>query len=101
MAMNRQEAPAGNYVGSYHAQIERRWGWRERLWFRLFPSKYCALPTAPAHYKDVLEIKTTVNLSWDDWLRILVLRRIVVKTRTVTEHTIGGSVSSSVAYVGD
>lgn len=75
------------------------WGWRERLRYKLFPSRFVPLPEAPAHFKDVLECQTCSVLDWLDRLRVLVTGKIVVKTRTVTEHTIGQSVTSSVCYV--
>lgn len=74
------------------------WGWRERLRFKLFPSLPCPLPEAPAYYEGVLEIRTIAVLDWKDRLRVLLTGKLMVETRTVTEHTSGGVISSSVVY---
>ena len=74
------------------------WNWRDRIRFRLFPILVCDLPEAPATWKDVLVCETTVILSWSDRIRALVCGRIHVETKTVTENTIGGCVTSSIAY---
>lgn len=78
--------------------VETPWTWRERVWFCLFPSRYCELPTAPATYQDCVITKVIVALSWRDRLRLLVTRTLTVETKTVTEHKVGATVSASVAY---
>ncbi len=75
------------------------WGWRDRVRYKLFPSRGCPLPEAPPHYADVLHVNTLAVLDWPDRLRVLLTGRLVVRTRVVTEHTIGGSIASSVVYV--
>ena len=72
--------------------------WRERVWFRLFPSRYCELPDAPASYQDCVVTTVMVSLPWRDRLRVLVSGHLTVNTKTVTEHTVGGTVTASVAY---
>lgn len=78
--------------------VNSSWTWRDRLRFKLLPSRHCSLPEAPAAYKDVLECRTFVGLSWPDRVRVLLTGVLVVHTRTVTENTIGEHVTSSVAY---
>lgn len=77
---------------------EGRWSWRDRLRFKLFPSQPCSLPRAPAAWKDVVVVTTVVGLSLPDRLRVLVSGMLKVQTRTVTEHIVGQSMTSSVAY---
>lgn len=74
------------------------WTWRDRLRWKLFPSKLCPLPDADPRYEDVLVVTTMVRLSWPDRLRVLVTGWMLVETRTVTEHRVGGNVTGSVAY---
>ena len=77
---------------------ETPWTWRERLRFRLFPSRYCELPVAPATYADVVVVKTVVVLSFTDRLRTLLSGRVTVETRTVCENVVGATITSSVGY---
>lgn len=75
--------------------------WRERLRWKLFPTQWCQLPELTADGcipRDVLECTTTVHLDWLDRLRVLLRGKVVVKTRTVTEHQIGANVTTSVGY---
>ena len=78
--------------------VDTPWTWRERLRFRLFPSRHCELPEAPAHYADCVVVTTTAVLSWADRLRVLISGRLTVQTRTVTENVVGDCRTSSVAF---
>lgn len=78
--------------------VDSPWTWRERLRFKLFPSEPCPLPDAPAAWADCVVITTIVHLSVRDRLMLLVSGRIKVETRTVTEHIVGGTKTSSVSY---
>jgi hypothetical protein len=71
---------------------------RQKFIYRWFPSQHCFAPEAPVHYKDALHIEVDCRFSFIDRLRILVCGRVVVKTVTVTENTVGNSVTSSLAY---
>lgn len=86
------EELGGNYCA------ETPWTWRERLRFRLFPARHCGLPVAPAAFKDCVVVQTVVVLSILDRLRVLWSGIVVVETKTVTEHIVGGTVTSSTAY---
>jgi hypothetical protein len=77
---------------------ETTWTWRDRLRFKLFPSRHCELPVAPARFADCVVVKTYISLSIVDRLRVLLTGTLVVETKTVTEHMVGGTVTSSVAY---
>lgn len=73
--------------------------WRDRLRWKFFPGDHCDLPNgAPVTHKDVLTIRTIVELSFVDRLRILCSGRLMCETKTVTENLIGASITSSVAY---
>lgn len=78
--------------------VDLPWTWRERLRFKLFPSQHCALPQAPAEWKDCVVCTTIVGLSLLDRVRVLISGRLRVQTRTVTEHRVGGTMTESVAY---
>jgi hypothetical protein len=78
--------------------VETPWTWRERLKFRLFPHRYCEVPSAPATYQDCVVTKVIATLPWRDRLRVLVSGTMIIETKTVTEHTVGGTVTASVAY---
>ena len=78
--------------------VETPWTWRERLRFKLYPSRYCELPEAPASYEDCVVTKTVAVLSLLDRLRVLLSGRFVVETKTVTEHKVGACITASVAY---
>lgn len=81
-----------NYFG------ESPWTWKERLRFKLFPSRYCSVPEAPATYADCVVVKTIATLGVLDRLRVLISGRLVVETKTVTEHIVGACITASVAY---
>ena len=78
--------------------VDTPWTWRERLRFRLFPSRYCELPPAPATFQDCVVITTVASLSFVDRVRVLVTGKVTIETKTVTEHIVGGTMTSSVAY---
>lgn len=63
-----------------------------------FPAQHCFAPEAPVNYKDAVHIEVDCRFSFVDRLRILICGRVVVKTVTITENTVGNSVTSSVAY---
>lgn len=77
---------------------DQPWTWRERLRFKLLPTRHCPLPEAPATFADCVVCTTFVSLDWTDRLRVLVTGWLKVETRTVTENVVGGCVTSSVAY---
>lgn len=78
--------------------VDSQWTWRERLRFKLFPVSYCELPAAPATYQDCVVCRTFVAFSFLDRLRVLLTGRVIVETKTVTEHIVGASLTASVAY---
>lgn len=78
--------------------VEYQGTWRERLRFKLFPSRYCPLPEAPASHLDCVVIRTTVVMGWMDRLRVLLSGRLTVETKTVTEHVVGATTTASVGY---
>lgn len=78
--------------------VDTPWGWRDRLRFKLFPSRHCQLPEAPAQFRDCLVVRTVVSLPLIDRLRVLASGRLTVETKTVTEYVVGGTATSSVAY---
>jgi uncharacterized membrane protein len=88
-----------DFVGGKFAPALNPFGWRERLWWKLFPARLPVLPEAPYHWKDVIHVRTSSTLSWADRLRVLVLGRVVVETRIVTENTVGLQRSASVTYI--
>jgi hypothetical protein len=73
-------------------------GWRDRLMYRLFPHRHCKLPEAPATFKDVLCVDVNIGISWGDLARLVVTRKLSVRTRVVCEHKIGATVSGSVSF---
>lgn len=74
--------------------------WRDRLRWKLFPRSMCDLPEVPPQTatKDCITIHTVAELSLGDRLRVLFSGRLEVTTRTVTEHEVGNSITSSVAF---
>ncbi len=83
--------------------VNEPWTWRDRLRFKFFPSRVCELPTPPSRlpphlFEDCLVARTVVGLGWQDRLRVLVSGHLLVETRTLTEHIVGATVTSSVAY---
>ncbi len=65
---------------------------------KLFPVDPCPLPEAPSTYADVINIKTSVELSFGQRLRVMLTGRLRVETKTVTENRIGQSITASSAY---
>lgn len=90
--MNEQDAK-GFYA-------ETPWTWRDRLRSKLFPRRFAECPM-PTRFRpcDVVTVRTDVVLSWADRLRVLVLGRMTVETRTATEYEVGQSESTSAAWV--
>jgi hypothetical protein len=78
--------------------IDTPWTWRERIRFRAFPTRHCELPSAPTTFQDCVVVTTVASLSFVDRLRVLVSGKVTVQTKTVTEHIVGGTATSSVAY---
>lgn len=74
------------------------WTWRDRLRFRLMPTRPCRLPEAPATFKDVIESRTVVGLDWLDRLRVLVTGHLMLHQRIVCENEVGATTPASVAY---
>ena len=74
----------------------------QRLRGRLFPTRHCPLPqpelVAPFGHGDVIEIQTVAVLGWTDRLRVLLTGRLMIRTRTITEHRVGALMTSSTAY---
>jgi hypothetical protein len=86
-------------MGSHNYYVDTPWTWRDRLRWKFFPSRHCELPpNVPAHWEDVLVVKVTVKLGLVDRLRVLLSGVLVVDSRTVTEHKVGGNIGTSVAY---
>lgn len=84
--------------GPVNCFVDAPWTWRDRLRFRLFPSRVCSLPEAPASYKDCVVTTTHVQFDWLDRIRVVLTGHVVVQTRTVAENIVGGTRTSSVAY---
>lgn len=78
--------------------VDTPWTWRERLRFKLFPSRHCDLPEAPATHKDCLVVRTVVVLGTLDRLRVLWSGRLTVETKTVTENIVGATTTASAAW---
>lgn len=78
--------------------VDTPWTWRERLKWKLFPSRHCELPSAPATYQDCVVVRTVAMLSFADRVRVLLSGRLTIETKTVTENIVGAAVTSSVAY---
>lgn len=78
---------------------EAPWTWRDRLRFRLFPTRVCPLPM-PERFtaSDCVISRTAVGLDWIDRVRVLVSGRLMVETRTATEHEVGQTESLSTGY---
>lgn len=81
----------------------RKFTLRERIGMKLFPSRHCEvpeeeMPVKSRNWQDVLVIRTSVVLSWADWLRVVFSGRINVETKTATERVLGCTKTSSVAY---
>ncbi len=72
--------------------------WRDKLRWKLFPAKYLNTPGAPATAKDVLVCRVTCCLSMMDRIRLLLSGRLMVETKTATEHEIGNHCTVSTAY---
>ena len=72
--------------------------WWVRIIWRLYPSQHCELPAAPATHQDVLFTNVLVVLPFVDRLRVLISGKLAVRTKTVTENTVGNCVSSTVSY---
>lgn len=79
---------------------------RERIGWRLFPSRHCDMPDLPklktggqTATRDCLVAHTKVELSFLDRLRVLVSGRIEVVAKTVTENVIGENVTVAVFNV--
>lgn len=67
---------------------------------RLFPFHPCDCPDARdvSGAGDVIVCRTAVRVSWPDVLRLVLTRRMVIETKTATDHLVGrtstcGSVS--------
>lgn len=80
-----------------NSYIDPRNSW-EKFCDKIYPPKYCMLPEAPIAFKDVLVCRTGIAFSFVDRIRILLTGKVYVESRTVTEHTIGNCITSSVAY---
>lgn len=78
--------------------VDTPWTWKERLRWKLFPSRHCSVPEATAQYADCVVTKTVCTLGLLDRLRVLCSGRFVVETKTVTEHIVGATITSIVAY---
>ena len=75
------------------------WTWREKWRDRLFPSRPCQCPMPEKyHAEDVVVIRTCVSLSLLDRFRVLLTGAVIVETRTATEHIVGQTETTSVAY---
>lgn len=78
--------------------VDTPWTWRQRLRCKLFPSRLCPLPDAPANFADCLVTRTVVVLGFLDRCRVLLSGRLTVETRIVTEHPVGSNRTAAVAY---
>lgn len=80
--------------------VNSPWGWRERLRYRLFPTRHCESPEVPNPdaYREVLFVNVNVHLDWRDRLRVLWSGWLAVRSRVLTEQHVGRCVTSSVAY---
>lgn len=74
------------------------WTWKDRLRYKLFPSRHADLPEAPANFADVLEVRVDVGLDAMDRLRVLLTGKLHVQTRVVCENRVGDTRSNSMAY---
>lgn len=76
------------------------WTWRDRLRWRLFPSRYATVPE-PKHFTpgDCMVNRTAVYLDWRDRFRVLWSGRLIVQTNTSTENAVGATETTSAAWV--
>lgn len=70
---------------------------RVRQW--LFPNRYCPPPRLGVEARDLVTIRTSINLNWRDRIRALLTGRMVVETRTATEFFVGHNHTTSVVEV--
>jgi hypothetical protein len=83
-----------NNDGCYFA--ETPWTWRERLRFKLMPTRYCTVPDGP--FLDCVVTTTIVGLSFVDRLRVLLTGHLRVETKTATEYIVGDCKTACVSY---
>jgi len=81
-----------------HYAIERRGSLFQRCVWWAFPSQHCFTPEAPPSYQDCIEVRSVTVLSWRDRLRVLLTGCVVTVTKTVTENTVGDTVTNAVCY---
>jgi len=77
---------------------------RERVGMKLFPERSTGLTNYPAgHFgtwaTDILHVNTEATLSWRDWLRLLISRKIVVRASIGCETCPGKTEGRSVCFV--
>lgn len=72
---------------------------KDKIRWKLFPTRFCYLPETSIIYKDVVTIRSYTNLSLIDRLRVLITGRIATESKTVTENEVGNCTSKSVLYI--
>lgn len=91
LAMANDERPMANEAPDTR-------GFFRRLIDRLFPTKHCFLPVAPAHYLDVVTVRSVTHFNLRDRLRILITGCVVTESKTVTQRIVGYCATNSVCY---
>lgn len=71
---------------------------RERLGWRLFPSRHCDMPKGMG-FRDGIITEVTVGLSFADRVRALFSGRIRVVSKTATGNLVGHYETNAVAHV--
>jgi hypothetical protein len=101
--MEQAMSEMGPVFGEVAERSTRTINWRDRLWFWLFPSRYCPVPeddqpVKSCDWEDCMVMRHRIELSWLDRLRVLVSGRITVESKTVTEFAVGANKTNSVMY---
>jgi hypothetical protein len=81
--------------------VEFKPTWREKVGFKLFPSKHVEAPTPKWKELsgDCLVIGTVSVLSWADRLRVLISGRVHTHSKTITQYSIGMNVTAAETFI--
>lgn len=82
-----------------YAEPDSRSRW-QRLKNKLFPAKYCPVPTCDFQYNDCIVGCAVTKLDFIDRLRVLFTGVVVVDWKTLTENGVGRTASIATCYIG-